>query len=438
MAFMFRVALIRACNIALALLLIFVCASRADAQIGGSSLAGGSMSATGEVPLVQEPPDSWGQRQIGPLIFTPRIRLTRVGIDTNVFSSETDWTADFTATLQPEAEFFFGTSRFRARWMLRSDFVFYAKSGTERSINPSLPLELQWKLSRRVLLFSTHSAGLVKNRPNEEVLVRARRFSVGNTVGVQLIPTPRTFLRVVANHSTTSYGDASFRGVSLRETLDLSTSTLGAAAGYRLTPYTSLTAGGTVTQLRFANRADRDGRFRTSYFGLGFGERALLSGSAQVGYADYKADSPLTPDYNGVTGAASLSTNLMDRTQLSVGFGRELTFSYSPDTPYYVSDVYDGAIMQRIFSRLDIAAGVREHHFDYADSAAFGAQPDSKLRTYTVNTGVHVKKVRFGIFASYWTRPPSRMREGTRWGVTITTGRFNVNENGIFMNGLGQ
>ncbi|HWI20571.1 MAG TPA: outer membrane beta-barrel protein [Vicinamibacterales bacterium] len=396
-------------------------------------------SAPGATPVapIPEPAQSWGQLRAGMLTLTPRIGLAQVGVDTNVFTGTADVRADLTATIVPKVELFFGSPSFRVRTTVASPVVLYAKYRGQSGVNPLVKTEATQRLSSKTMLFAEHNFGLQFSRPNEEIEQRVRHRSFGVQGGVQWTPSHRLAVRLAGNYGTQTFGDSMYRGVNLNQTLDYSGLGGGVTLTYSLTPYTAFSGGGVVTTYRFPNAAERDGQMRIGYVGLSFAPRALVSGSARVGYNDYRARSPVTPDYHGVVADVDLALRLGDFGQLTGGTARELKFSYSQVAPYYVSTLHEASSTSRFLRHFDVVIGAQQWRLDYPSFIPGANSLDEEFRVYSASPGIHFKKVRVGVL---WSRYDYLNRGSQRdvFLATVSTGRFFINNRGIFMGGVGQ
>jgi hypothetical protein len=399
-------------------------------------------AASASAQIAEPPPDGLGQVRFGSVIFTPSIGLGNIGIDRNVFNEAGERKSDFTFTVAPQLELFYGGDKLRLRATTGTGFVYYARYKTERAANPGLRLEGQWQLGRRITVLTDNSFRFRKDRPNAEVDARSRRFEMDNLVTVRTGISPRVFFDVTGRRMEWEYGATQYLGTDLERTLNRVTRSLILSTSYRLTPYTSVVTGVSLATDKFPGIADRNGTTRGVFAGLTFAKRAKISGDLLVGYSDFDADAASTRDHHGVTSDIRLSSVLSDSFSIGVLMRNELQFSYSVEDPYYLTHRYDVTAMQRLGRWFDLSAAAQYQTFDYTDASLVRAGKNN-LQIYTVSPGVRFGQLRLGVYGSYSNRRTTltgrRSHEGLRWGFVVTSsGRLTLNDDGMFVNGLGR
>ena len=101
----------------------------------------------------------------GPLLMTPSIAVTNIGIDTNVFYEPgfADPKQDFTLTMTPRADLWLRAGRTLFSAFVKEDLVWYRTYASERSANESaavtwrVPLDGSWR--RPATAISTRASG---------------------------------------------------------------------------------------------------------------------------------------------------------------------------------------------------------------------------------------------------------------------------------------
>src|SRR5262245_57133478 len=89
---------------------------------------------------------------LGPLYATPAVKLKELGVDTNVFNTAFDEKSDFTFTLAPKADLWVPFAhRALVKSTVETDLVWYAKYGSERSVNPQFVVRGEGYLNRITL-----------------------------------------------------------------------------------------------------------------------------------------------------------------------------------------------------------------------------------------------------------------------------------------------
>jgi len=102
-----------------------------------------------------EPPIS-PRIRLGPLGLSPRVGLTNLGIDTNVFNEIENPKHDFTATLSPHTDFWLRLGMARVSGSATFDYVYFGHYSSERAVNTYDQLRVAVPL-RRVVPYATAS-----------------------------------------------------------------------------------------------------------------------------------------------------------------------------------------------------------------------------------------------------------------------------------------
>jgi hypothetical protein len=161
--------------------------------------------------------------------------------------------------------------------------------------------------------------------------------------------------------------------------------------------------------------------------------RALINGSAWVGYRSFHPRDPIVPAQQGLVSQLGLSYTLLGATTFGVTYDRDYQFSYQVETPYFVDNGVGLFVRRAVGGRFDVIANAARHRYTYQAMAIQPAQlaaiPDRVETTdnYGVNLGYRLKRLtRVGFGASYWTRDSatdaSRAYDGLRIGTTVTYG----------------
>ena len=88
-----------------------------------------------QLPLAAEDPVSKANVHFGPLGLGPRVGLTNLGWDTNVFNEVNDPKQDFTFTVAPGTKLWLRTGRGLLTFDGQADLVYFAEYSSERSVN---------------------------------------------------------------------------------------------------------------------------------------------------------------------------------------------------------------------------------------------------------------------------------------------------------------
>ena len=377
----------------------------------------------------------------GPLYAKPTLQLKELGIDNNVYNTYGDQQlSDFTFTFVPKLDLSVPVAkRALVQATTAADLVWYAKYAGERSIDPQLALRGQVFL-RRLTVFGERGYVNTRQRPNQEIDVRARHVDDRLTAGVEVAVTPEMTVKIAGHRLSTRYEDAAeYDNTSLQRTLNRDTDALEIKTRYRLTPLTSLA-------VRYDNLRDRfpmsPGRNSDSFKvmpGVEFKPRALISGTAYVGYRAFTPLDPMVlPDFKGLVAQLGLSYTLLGATTFGVSYNRDLTYSYDELQPFFIDDSVGASVRRALGRRFDALVSADRHAYEYKDlltsrttTVAGGPQFDpTRIDTtwnYAASIGYRVgREGRVAAGVSYWQRNSTtrvfRGYDNLRVGTTMTFG----------------
>ena len=241
---------------------------------------------------------------VGPLYFTPQLLLKELGVDSNVFNAAGDPKSDFTFTLGPRADAWIPVAR-RALFQVRAatDLVWYATYATERSIDPQF-LGRSEIYIRRITLFAEGEYVNTRERLNYEVDARARHVENNASAGVAVRLTPKFSVEVAGRIDETRFdADEEFDGVRLQRTLDHKATGYSVAARHRVTPLTTVVVRYERIDDEFRFSPLRDSHSVRVMPGVEFKPRALIKGSAYVGYRKFTPSAAdVLPEFSGLVG----------------------------------------------------------------------------------------------------------------------------------------
>jgi hypothetical protein len=371
---------------------------------------------------------------VGPLYFTPQLHLKELGVDSNVFNAAGDQKSDFTFTVRPAADAYIPVAR-RALFQVRAatDLVWYATYATERSIDPQF-LGRSEVYIRRVTLFAEGEYINTRERLNYEVDARARHVENNGTAGVAVRLTPKFSVEVAGRMDEMRFdADEEFDGVRLQRQLDRKTTGYSVSTHHRLTPLTTIVVRyeGIEDKFRFAPL--RDSRSVRVMPGVEFKPRALIKGSAYIGYRRFTPSaSQALPEFSGLVGQLGLSYTLLGSTTFGVSFARDLTYSYDEVRPFFVNTWVGASVRRAVGRRFDVLVSADRYLYAYRDLLS---QPVIDLvrtpRTdttwnYAAGIGYRVGNGRIGFGVSYWERESTtrllRDYDNLRFGTTVTYG----------------
>jgi hypothetical protein len=316
---------------------------------------------------------------------------------------------------------------------LGADAVYYATYDSERSINPGAVVRANVYLGR-VTVFAEDSYVNSHQRANYEIDARARQLQNDVAGGLSVRLTTKLSMEVAARRGETRFAsDAFFDGQRLQDTLNRDTRTFTATMRHKLSPLTTIGVRYDRQEDRFPISPVRNTDSFRVMPGVELKPRALINGSAWVGYRSFTPKDPIMPAQKGLVSQLGLSYTLLGATTFGVTYDRDYQFSYQVETPYFVDNSVGVFIRRSVGGRFDIIANAARHRYAYQALAIQPAQvvasPDRVDTTdnYGVNLGYRLKRhTRVGFGVSYWTRDSptdaARAYDGLRIGTTATYG----------------
>jgi hypothetical protein len=368
---------------------------------------------------------------MGPLYVNPKIGLTNIGVDNNVFNvpDNANPQSDFTMTVTPAADTWL---RFGSTWIdtaVREDLVYYQKFASERSANTDV--RLSWVIPLNRLVLTPGGAYLNTNdRPGFEIDTRARRVEWDYNGIAELRVGAETFVGARFDSRQTRYDEnAEFNGTNLSQELDRTVTTVGATFRYQATPLTGIVVDASREQDRFEFTSARDTDSTIVTGGFRFDPAALLKGSATFGYQDFKPLSGDVPGYRGFTTAVDLTYIPLESTRLTLTINRAVQYSYDVNQPYYLQTGITGSISQQIYGPVDVVGRAGRQRLDYRDRAGTVvavADRTDYITQYGGGVGYHLgRDLRIGFNVDQQLRDSlveSNDYTGLRYGFAVNYG----------------
>ena len=292
--------------------------------------------------------------RIGAFGVNPRLSLSNLGIDTNVFNTVSEPQRDFTFTLSPGTELFLRTGRGLLSFSGGAEFVYFQQFDTERSINSNARGQYEFRFNR-LRPFASASTLNTKQRPGYEIDVRARHYETDLRVGTDFRFMSKTTARVEFRQLDYSFaGDAVFAGRPLGQELNRTLRAVDLSWRQRLTALSTwITRVSRETERFEFEDARNSDSFRVSS-GFELGRFALIRGSAFAGYRKLTPTAGgILPEFSGVTADVDVSYTAPTQTRLGAAVERDIRYSYERSTPYYVQTGWTATLTQRITGRWD-------------------------------------------------------------------------------------
>jgi hypothetical protein len=185
---------------------------------------------------------------------------------------------------------------------------------------------------------------------------------------------------------------------------------------------------------RFVYSPERDTDSLRILPGVQFKPRALISGSAAVGFRRFMPEHELVlPSFSGLVARVALSYTLLGSTAFGVSYDRELSYSFERLQPYYVDQHVGASIRRALGGRFDVLVSADRHRYAYRDlvvlsgAAAVREERIDTTWNYAASLGYKLgRDGRIGFGFSYWTRSSTtrifRDYDGLRIGTSVTYG----------------
>ena len=367
--------------------------------------------------------------KIGPMTIGPRLAISGVGIDTNVFNTIDDPKQDFTATISPQAEVLLRLGHARVRAKAQADYDYFRTFTSQGGLSTNDDVTIELPLNR-VVPYVSESFTNSRQRPGFEIDARARRVEDRTAIGANVRLTGRAFLTFEASRGHSRFdGDAFFDGIRLREALSRDEDALSISLHKSLTPLTSFVVIGEAKSDRFLFNSLRDADTVKVTSGVELSQFALIKGHAYAGYRKYDALGAGIPSFTGLVFSAKLGYTLLGRTQFAVELDRDVQFSYDPRSPYYLQTSIQGTVTEHVVGRWDVQARAQRQSLAYRVASGVLDVPSGRVDyvyMYGGGTGYRLARgARFGINADYYRRrSPIDHRQFTalKAGTSLTYG----------------
>jgi len=382
---------------------------------------------TQAAPITVSPSDA--RLQFGPLALQPHIGVSDVGIDTNVFNSDSHRRSDFTATIIPSLDSRLRVGRGLVTAKTSVEFVYFKDTPSQRSSGFSQDGRFDLPLARLTpFFFGGHQT--THQRPNAEIDERVKQATDNAGAGASVRLGARTTVTVQGERKRIEYGEPGLDGsADIARALNRRSSVQGLSFFLELTPLTTFAVKAEFEQDRFEISPIRDSNNATIMGGFYFKPSALISGSAFAGYRQLTAISPLLRDYTGLEAAVDASYLWRERTRVTAKVDRSLEYSVDATAPYYVSTGGTVSVTQSLggrwdgVGRLGRAGLAYQTLVDAVPIVPAEGRNDTQV-TRSAGVGYHLgADMRIGFDVVYTSRlsaAEDRKYEGYRFGGSFT------------------
>jgi hypothetical protein len=350
-------------------------------------------SNVGAGPLTMVLPDvepaasvlSWG-----PVRLAPGVQVPEIGYDSNVFYEAVDPKEDWMVSVMPDVLAYSRLRLLRISAYAGVNMTYYGTYASERSVSDQYRGRVDVLLSR-IRPFVGGGYVTERTKPNGEINVRADRLDTELSGGVAFDWSPSSRVYGAAARLTTEYQSTDqYEGVPLDQALNRDN--YGYSAGFQtaLTPLTSLTLKGSLSQDRFRESPERDADNGEVTAEFVFSPQAVLRGTARVGFKDFRSNDPTVDPYTGVVLGAGLVVPIMDMARVDIGVLRDTQYSFEEEEAYYVENTFDLTYTHLIFGNFDVQGRGAWSGFTYGNREGQSARRDT-LTTWLVGVGYNLQ-----------------------------------------------
>jgi hypothetical protein len=379
--------------------------------------------AQGMSPVADVDPASYPLR-LGPLLLSPAINLSQIGVDTNILVEPDDPKEDFVATVAPDVGFYLRPRYLRLTGSVGAGFNYFKTYDEEGYVAGNVRGRADVLLNRiRPYLGAGRTD--TRDRPNKEIDARARHVDteVGGGLGFEI--SPASLVYGSATRTATRYqAGQEFSGVPLDEAMNRSSDFYDAGIRLALTPLTTLAVFGEVSHDDFDHESSRDSTSQSGLAEFTFAADAIIRGSARLGIRHFNPDDAALESFTGVTAAVAIAWPILDRGLFNLGVLRDVQYSYDQSEGYYVDSTLDLTYTHRILGAVDLQGRTALGRLNYGPGDAGGDRVDG-LKILSGGVGYNFpSRSRAGLTLE-WSRRSSDERPDRRYDRTRVFGSWN-------------
>lgn len=371
------------CLMRRAALLIFAALITAVPAYAQGPVGSGALTST----LADKEPQT-GVIHLGVLRVAPGLTIREAGHDDNVFDEATNPKEDWIVAVTPDVSVFARTPYLQMSLYAGSDMQWYKEYESERDLGYMYRGRFDLLFSR----FSPFVGGgrtIVRTRPNGEIDIRAdeQTDELSGGLAYSLFTYAQVFGAAIV--TTTDYKDAFEDGVSLDQSLSRKSTEYQGGVKTDLTPLLSMELRGSFREDAFRNDHTRDGDSRTATAVFRFDPNAVISGTATVGFQDYKPQDPQVESYRGITGSGFITWPIAEIGRFNFGYNRAMEYSFDSNEAYYVDNTFRLVYTQRLFGEVDAQGQATRSWFDYGNHTGSSGRMDT-LEEYNGGLGYNL------------------------------------------------
>jgi hypothetical protein len=379
---------------------------------------------SGEAWAQDANPPTVVRHQLGPVMLSPTIALRDLGIDTNVYNDAgPEPPKDFAFTVVPAFTATIGRGRAVLETISTTQLVYFAQQRSERSVNQDLAMTARFGL-RRIVPSLEFGYLNTRERVSAEVDERARRIEERGAAAIDVIIAPKLTAIVRGEVMRSRYNaEGSFSDRYLAYELNRDTPIVTAGVRYTLTPLTSVSVTTESSEIRFDESSDKNTNSRLTEASFELNTRAIISGTASLGYQSFELLSADLPDFDGFVGSGSLVYRLRASTSLGFSYDRSVSYSFLPDQPYYVRQGFGLLFRRQVAPQWILTASGEHYQHQYTHVELAGAEQAERVVGGTLNVSYDLgPRTRLTTGLSYQYRQSDfeqRSYDGLRLGTSL-------------------
>ena len=323
------------------------------------STTAAAQGAVGSGPLTSPLPDAEptaGVIRLGPLRVAPGVTVREWGHDDNVFDEAENPKEDWVIAATPDVSVFTRLRLVQLAAYAGSEMQYYWTYESERDIGYSYSARVNLLFSR-LTPFVGGGTNRVRTRPNGEIDVRADHKTDELSGGVAYELSSKSQMFAAAIRTDVDYEDAFQSGVSLDQSLSRRATEYQGGLQTLLTPLLKMQVRGAYRKDEFELDPARNGDSRMGTVVFAFDPAAVVSGTATIGYQDYRPVDPLVDAYRGVTGSGFITYPFLEFGRFNFGYNRSIEYSFDTAEAYYIDNTLSLTYTHRLFGEVDAQGG---------------------------------------------------------------------------------
>ena len=307
---------------------------------------------------------------------------------------------------------------------VKSGLTYFQTAASQRAIDPGIQTRADVRAGR-LMLFGQVAKARQNQRANVELDTRVRFVTTGVAAGLSGLVRPRLTASLSVDRNSTAFaGDAKAGTTSLRQSLDRSDHGVRFELRERLSSLTTVGVAMDTRQDRFAFSPERDANSYKFATLASFGQKALVSGDFEVGFRHFAQKNAVAPAFNGLVAKAALSSKVLQSTQVSGAWDRDVQFSYDVLRSYFVSNQFSFSIRRQLTGRYDVVGNAGWGRANYRGAQGTSSSGSPNLgTTNVVNTNV---AARTDVTSSYGADIGYRLNPRARAGFAVAVEHRSV------------